>query len=103
MGVSVFTHGVNLLVMVVDLLSHNIPMTLSHYLYPVFTGFVYSLFAITYFLAGGTYQNGTSPYIYKVLDFTYPEKAIPILLGTVFVLTPLCHIFFVLIDMCKKR
>lgn len=65
---SVQVHGLNFLVVLIDLFISRIPFQLLHFLYPTSFIFAYVVFSLIYWRAGGVNHNG-DPYIYFVLDY----------------------------------
>ena len=75
-AVSVFTHGINFAVMMVDLLICRQPLYCAHITVPLAYSLTYLLFTLLYFAAGGVFHKDRhSPYIYDVLDWSDPGAA----------------------------
>ena len=71
----IVSHGVNSVVMLLDLLLVSYPVILFDIVYPLCFGFIYTYFSIVYFVLGGTNAKGDL-YIYKVLDWSRPANAL---------------------------
>ncbi len=65
---AIHLHGINVLIVFIDLLLSRIPYQLLHTLYATIFAIVYVIFTIIYFAAGGTSHLG-DPYIYGALDY----------------------------------
>jgi len=86
--ISVFTHGGNFALMLLDFLFCQQPMYLSHVVYPMLFASVYVLFTLVYYFSGGTFEDEQSPYIYAALDWRNPGKTSLLACLVVFVATP---------------
>ena len=64
-------HALNSIVAALDLLisGRRNPQHVSHFIGPLGVGVAYVTFTIIYFAAGGTAEDGCSPYIYEALDW----------------------------------
>lgn len=87
-GISVVTHGINFLIMLVDFLVCRQPLYLAHIFMPCGYSVAYLLFTLLYFAGGGVnHEDLVSPYIYSVLDWggntagTFRLGALILLLG----------------------
>jgi len=58
------------------------PLRLMHMYQPVALGLCYSAFSGLYFAFGGTNRLGLA-YIYPILDWNHPDRAVLITLGTI--------------------
>ena len=65
---SLHAHGVNILILFIDLILSRIPFHLLHFLYPCILTTVYVVFSGVFYAAGGTDRHGNR-YIYKTLDY----------------------------------
>jgi len=82
---SALTHGLNFAVMLLDLWASRQPLRIVQGMWPVIFGFIYILFTYVYYKAGGTYEDGISPYIYKALNWeTHPMFCLGLGAGIVF-------------------
>ncbi|KAI5644971.1 hypothetical protein NE865_02945 [Phthorimaea operculella] len=68
------THGVNSVLVLVELLASRTPMRLLHMWQPLGVGIWYGVFTGIYFCAGGTDALG-NPFIYAVLDWRRPAQS----------------------------
>ncbi|XP_071082390.1 protein rolling stone-like [Haliotis cracherodii] len=66
--ISVFTHGANLIYVVLNLLVTAVPVRLLHFYQPFILAITYGIFSATYVLAGGT-NDVDEPYIYSVQNW----------------------------------
>ena len=66
---TVHLHGVNALLMLIDLFVSRIPYQLLHFFYPSIFSSLYAIFTGIYFAAGGTDPNGDR-FIYPLLDYS---------------------------------
>merc|ERR1719277_2696652 len=74
-------HGLNLVLLVVDFLFANQSIDIRGAVVPMILAFVYSVFTYVYYAAGGTYEDGTSPYIYEAIDWRTPAKTVALSIG----------------------
>ncbi|XP_036320860.1 protein rolling stone [Rhagoletis pomonella] len=81
---SFITHCLNSVFMLVDFLIVAFPVRIVHALYWMLLPIIYYLFTLVYFLAGGRDEYG-HPYVYPILDWTTPGRAVATFAG-VFVL-----------------
>ena len=65
---TVHVHGVNLLLVVLDIFISRIPILILHFFYPMVYAAVYVVFLGIYWAVGGTNENGDR-YVYSVADF----------------------------------
>lgn len=85
-------HFINSVQTAVDLLLSFTPVHLTHFIYPVLAAILYIIFAVVYWLMGGTNQSG-QPYIYSILDFGgRPLLATLSILGVCLVCLPFCQL-----------
>ncbi|KAI5644966.1 protein rolling stone-like [Phthorimaea operculella] len=73
--IDLMLHGVNSLVMFVELVCSAHPSRLLHIMQPLYFAGVYLLFSLIYFFAGGTDPWG-NPFIYPVMDWSKPEQTL---------------------------
>ncbi|CAH1405362.1 unnamed protein product [Nezara viridula] len=69
------SHGINSVVMMLDLLLVAHPVYLLDIAYPLCFGSVYTMFTVAYHYGGGTNAKG-NPYVYKILDWSQPMDAL---------------------------
>ncbi|CAD7085572.1 unnamed protein product [Hermetia illucens] len=81
-AVNILTHAFNSVLMFVDLWIVAYPVRLLHMFLPVCFGLVYAIFSVIYYAAGGVDPAGKH-YIYPILDWDYPGKAILTVIGGV--------------------
>ena len=62
-------HGLNSVLTVADLLISRNRLVLAHFGLALAFSAVYLLFTVVYYVAGGTNEDGVSPYIYPALDW----------------------------------
>ncbi|XP_073957118.1 protein rolling stone-like isoform X3 [Choristoneura fumiferana] len=89
----VMLHGVNSVVMLVELLASAHPSRLLHILHPLYFALVYVLFSVTYYNAGGLDPWGHS-FIYPVIDWSKPQQTMVVVTLTALFLA-LMHILTV--------
>merc|ERR1711920_728697 len=79
------------------------PVYLIHVWVPfVFAG-LYALFTYIYYKAGGTFEDGVSPYIYPVLDWSGDAGGTRSLLGLiVLVVVPAIYSMFYCVYLCHR-
>ncbi|XP_066285582.1 protein rolling stone-like [Branchiostoma lanceolatum] len=88
---SILRHGLNSLMVVVDVLLCGTPSRLNRVVYPVLHQGVYCVFVVLYWLGGFRGYDGKQ-YIYSFLDLnTVPLQAVIILLGNTFLVMPVFH------------
>ncbi|XP_072522315.1 uncharacterized protein [Salminus brasiliensis] len=94
-------HVGNSIQALLDLCLSSTPVHLAHYVHLFLAACLYILFALLYWLSGGT-NLSKKPYIYKVLDFGgCPLVAAFSVLGVVCICLPLSH--FLVWNMCFLR
>lgn len=81
-AVNILTHAFNSVLMFVDLWIVAYPVRLLHMFLPVCFGLVYAIFSVIYYAAGGVDPAGKH-YIYPILDWDYPGKAILTVIGVI--------------------
>ncbi|KAG8230418.1 hypothetical protein J437_LFUL010219 [Ladona fulva] len=80
-AVGILVHGINSILMLLDITLVAHPLPLQHFYFPVLLAFIYSIFTIIYYLAGGTSRNGSHK-IYPQLDWNKPfSLALPTAFG----------------------
>jgi hypothetical protein len=79
--INIREHVTNLVITLVDLIVCAHPMRLMHVYQPVALGLCYSAFTGFYYALGGTNRLGFS-YIYSILNWDYPERAVLLTLST---------------------
>ena len=65
---TVHLHGVNALLVLIDIAVSRVPFQFLHFFYPSLFAAVYVIFSGIYFAAGGTDPSG-DPFIYPLLDY----------------------------------
>nr|XP_014293958.1 protein rolling stone-like [Halyomorpha halys] len=68
------SHGINSVVMLLDLLLVAHPVYLLDIAFPLCFGSVYTMFTVAYHYGGGTNAKGDA-YVYKILDWSQPMDA----------------------------
>jgi len=91
--ISYFTHGVNFLVVIVDVYLSRQPYYLLHGIYFAILGIVYLLFTYVYYVSGGTDCSGRR-YIYKSVDWNDPGSAGMLAAILVVVVVPFVNVLF---------
>ncbi|XP_054743294.1 protein rolling stone isoform X2 [Anastrepha obliqua] len=81
---SFVTHCLNSVFMLVDFFVVAFPVRVLHVIYWMLLPIIYYLFTVVYFIAGGLDEYGNH-YVYPILDWTTPARAITTFAG-VFVL-----------------
>ncbi|CAH0695396.1 unnamed protein product [Spodoptera exigua] len=89
----IMLHGVNSVVMLVELVCSAHPSRLMHVMQPLYFAGAYMLFSVTYFLAGGLDPWG-NPFIYPVVDWSKPEQTMVVITLTALFLA-LMHVLTV--------
>ncbi|XP_058059006.1 protein rolling stone-like [Anopheles bellator] len=87
---NILIHACNCVFMFLDLIIVAYPVRLWHVVQPIAFGLIYCTFSVIYHAAGGTDLFGR-PYIYNVLDWSEPGKAMVTVVGTI-LLAMLVHI-----------
>ncbi|XP_035677716.1 protein rolling stone-like [Branchiostoma floridae] len=88
---SILRHGLNSVMVVIDVLLCGIPSRMNRVIYPVIHQGFYSVFVVLYWLGGFRGYDGKQ-YIYSFLDLnTVPLQAIGILLANTFIVMPVFH------------
>ncbi|XP_035699464.1 protein rolling stone-like [Branchiostoma floridae] len=88
---SILTHGINCVVIVIDILVSGLPCRFLHFIYPSSSALAYIIFTVIYWAAGGT-DLINRPWIYSVLDYGQnPGLAVGIGMGSIVIMAPLCH------------
>lgn len=99
---NILCHACNSAIMFLDILIVAYPLRLFHVIQPIAFAACFGIFSLIYFLCGGkdmyvqidwfyasvpdfpllffTFRRG-NPWIYPILDWAHPEKAIPLVLG----------------------
>ncbi len=93
---TIHVHGVNVLVVLLDLFVSRMPYQFLHFCYATLFSFLYAIFSLIYFGAGGTNHLGR-PYIYSSLDYgNSPGTAAGLAIVLVVVCIPLHLLLFLL-------
>ena len=66
---SLHVHLINGILIVFDIYFSRIPYQLFHIFYPSIFTFVWTIFSVIYYAAGGRNPDDEQPYIYEVLDY----------------------------------
>ncbi|XP_038049353.1 protein rolling stone-like [Patiria miniata] len=86
-------HGVNLIVIVLDVVLSATPMRLLHLIYPTLYAALYFMFTLIYQKAGGLNELGGVAIYSKFLDWGgAPSTTVIVMVLTVFVATPIMHL-----------
>ncbi|XP_066298822.1 protein rolling stone-like [Branchiostoma lanceolatum] len=90
-ALSILMHAVNSVTIVIDVMVSGLPCRLLHFVYPSTFGFVYILFTVVYWAAGGRGLYDY-PFIYPYIDYGgNPALAAIVAVLGVLVAVPLCH------------
>ncbi|CAB3241028.1 unnamed protein product [Arctia plantaginis] len=89
----VMLHGVNSVVMLIELFCSAHPSRLVHVMQPLWFAGAYMLFTIIYYFAGGQDPWG-NPFIYPVVDWSKPEQTLVVITLTALFLA-LMHLIVV--------
>ncbi|XP_018786961.1 PREDICTED: uncharacterized protein LOC108967788, partial [Bactrocera latifrons] len=90
-ALNIMVHVFNSVIMLIDLAIVGHPIKLSHVYFTTGIGLAYGIFTGIYFIAGGT-DRKNNVYIYPMLDWTKPGKAI--------IVTVCAIIFVVVVHFC---
>lgn len=108
-ALTVFLHGINGVVMLVDLFVAQTPYFLAHGVYMWIYGAAYTLFSYIYYAGGGEtcgVTNGVAwchKYIYTALDWGKPGRTGLLTAGTLLVAIPLTILFCWLLVQLRKH
>ncbi|ENN76865.1 hypothetical protein YQE_06706, partial [Dendroctonus ponderosae] len=83
-------HGLNSIIMLLDVCIVSYPVKVFHFIYPLFLAFYYTIFTVSFYYAGGTTKTG-SRYIYPILKWDQPGQTMGVCAG-VMVLMIILHI-----------
>lgn len=116
---NILTHICNSIVMFIDLMIIAHPIYLLHVLFPILFGIIYTIFSLIYQLSGGlnlwvvdecvlnclnfnpfNFFREEKPYIYSIMDWTEPKKAIIIFFGVTLLATGIHCILWIV---CRMR
>ena len=90
---SVHVHGVNLLLVLIDIFISRIPILILHFFYPMAYAAVYVIFLAVYWAVDGTNERG-EPFVYSITDFReHPVNASLACIGLVIV-AGIVHLLF---------
>lgn len=90
-NININIHAINSIQTAMDLFLSCTPVHLTHLYSAVLAGALYVIFAVVYWLLGGT-NILDEPYIYSILDFSRcPLVATLCILGVCLVCLPFCH------------
>mmetsp|Transcript_56865 Transcript_56865/g.157369 ORF Transcript_56865/g.157369 Transcript_56865/m.157369 type:complete len:260 (+) Transcript_56865:106-885(+) len=92
-AVGYFTHGVNFLVLILDIFLSRQPYYLLHGFVFVGLGLAYMGFSVIYWVLGGTNCSG-NPYIYTFLNWNEPETPTTIGVILLFLVSPIVNFLF---------
>lgn len=87
---NILIHAANCMFMLIDLIIVAYPVRIWHVVQPICFGLLYCIFSVIYYLCDGTDKKGR-PYIYNVLDWRTPNKAMVTVVGTI-VLAIIIHV-----------
>ena len=91
-GASIHVHGVDALLLLIDIFLSRVPVQLYHLLYPCAFTFAYVVLTLIYWGAGGTNLQHEH-YIYSVLDYTTKKSST--LFAVLLVIAPI--VFYIVI------
>ncbi|XP_066248383.1 protein rolling stone-like [Euwallacea similis] len=94
-------HGLNSIVVLLDLCVVCHPVKIFHFIYPLLLALCYTIFSITFYVAGGTTKTG-SRYIYPILKWDQPGRTTGVCAG-VMVLMIVLHLFTFLLYKLRVR
>ncbi|KAL0850952.1 hypothetical protein ABMA28_006855 [Loxostege sticticalis] len=89
----IMLHGINSVVMMVELVFSGHPSRLLHIMQPLFFALAYLLFTVVYYYAGGQDPWGNA-FIYPVIDWSKPEQTMVVVTLTALFLA-LMHLLVV--------
>lgn len=90
---SIHVHGVNLLLVLIDIFISRIPILILHFFYPMAYAAVYVIFLAVYWAVDGTNEHG-EPFVYSITDFRgHPVNASLACIGLVIV-AGIVHLLF---------
>lgn len=99
-AVSYFTHGVNFVVMLLDMYLSRQPYYLMHGIYMAIMGLTYLGFTYVHYAAGGTDCRGNR-YIYRNIDWNQQASTGNLLSTLLFLVVPVMNVaFWFLISQC---
>ena len=94
---TVHLHGVNLLLVFIDLWINRIPLLFFHFLYPMLYGVAYVIFMAIFWGAGGQNPINEMRYIYSIVDFsTNPGQSAGVCIVLIIVTGVVYMLWFVL-------
>mmetsp|Transcript_14755 Transcript_14755/g.43032 ORF Transcript_14755/g.43032 Transcript_14755/m.43032 type:complete len:275 (-) Transcript_14755:107-931(-) len=103
-AISVVMHGGNFALALLDLCLNRQPFYLAHAYAPGLFSAAYALFTYIYYKAGGTFEDGVSPYIYAALDWSGNASGTRSLLALlVLVGVPVIYVIFFLVAMARIK
>lgn len=91
-------HGINSVIVCMDLLIHSIPIRLLHAVYLIIYGIVYLIFTAVFYGAGNK-----SPIYPNLLDWADPGKTIGMGLAVAFVGAPAIYLFMYFVHFIKLK
>jgi hypothetical protein len=100
---SLHIHGVNLFLVLVDLVIARVPILLFHFFYPMIYALVYVIFIVVYWAAGGTHPTTGNNYIYSLSNFSdSPGVAAGTCVGII-IATGFVHFLFFLLAQVRDQ
>lgn len=87
---NILIHATNCVFMLLDLVIVAYPVRIWHVIQPIGFGLLFCVFSVVYYLCGGTDKKGR-PFIYNVLDWRSPGKAMVTVVGTI-ILAVMTHV-----------
>ncbi|XP_071804654.1 uncharacterized protein [Asterias amurensis] len=88
-------HGVNLIIIVIDILLVATPMRVLHAIYPMTMAFIFFIFTLIYQKAGGLNEFGGTAIYQNYLDWgAAPTTSAVVMMLTVFVAGPILHLIW---------
>lgn len=100
-ALNVLVHGINSVVIAIDIVVTDRPFRLLHVFQPFGVLFLYIVFSVVYWAAGGVDNEG-NPYIYPILDWNKPEETIVVVVLAA-VGSLILHVLLWLIHLLRDR
>jgi len=102
--VAFWTHGVNMVVALVDIAISDRPFYMRH----VYTGFLfnlaYAIWTLIFYVCGGHRPDDpTKRYIYKIISWSQPTITALKVVGLLFIILPCVHAVFFLLFQCRRK
>ena len=97
--VNLHVHGINAVIVIVDIWMSRIPFQLCHFFYTTSFTIFYLIFSVIYWVANGRTKEGV---IYPILDYGAADKQMAIVFAMVLVLFPMI-IYLILFGIALLR